>query len=620
MDSDPPDNSHLLNSSSSASIDVVTTKTAGENIHQQAVLAALIAMAVNFTIAILKLGVNAFVSPSAVLFSEGLHSLGDGVNSVILLFGVFRGNQVADRDHPFGYGLEANFWALFASFILFISAGWAIYEGIHRFSHPVQEGHDYFWALVILSISILFEIYAIGSASRAILGELEIPSNFFTLIPKAYLNVKKAKVPTTRYVFFEDTLALVGAVVALLALLGSDYLFNIGVLTEDTMHYPDAVGSIFIGVLLLILAYSLFSHNKEILIGSAASDKDEATIREVVLNLYGVSQIHDLKTIDQGHAGLIIYMTVEVEPDTPVKDVDDLTERIKEKLSGRLKNVRAESVFIEVLADETEEQWDAQFDALLHQGRQQQVLRPRDEVLLRRAYEFSELVVRDVMVPRPDVKSFTWDVPLERVLEEIMEEGHTRWPVFGENDEILGIIHSRDIYHLALNRESDVTLKSLVRDIDIYPETKRVSDLLEEFKRKKLRMAAVADEHGSFEGIVTIEDLMEELVGEIWDEDDVDDLVLELVDTNTVIVSGKYNIEDLNESLSLNFPTEEFVTIGGFVFGTLGREPESGDSVTFEDLTITVAEVDGPRIMTVRIDSPAELAFTSRVASEEIAH
>jgi len=616
--SDPPDNSPIVSTLTATMVGGATAPKS--QVHRHALTAALIAMAVNFLIAFFKLGVNTFISPSASLFSEGLHSLGDGINSIILVFGIIRGNQTADRAHPFGYGLEANFWALFASIILFVSAGWAVSEGFHRFLFPVYGDHDYFWATVVLGISIVFEIYAIYSAARAILMELDIPSNVFTVIPKAYINVGRAKVPTTRYVFFEDTLALLGAVVALLAIVSSQFLFEKGLLSQETLHYPDAIGAIVIGILLFLLAFSLFSHNKEILIGSAASDKDEAIIRQTVLSLHGVSHIHNLKTIDQGHAGLIVYMTVEVEPDTPVKDVDDLTERIKERLSAQLKHVRPDSVFIEVLADETDEQWDAQFEALLTLGHQKEVLTLRDETLIRRAYYFRELLLRDVMVPRPDVKTFDWDTPLDEVLPALIEDGHTRWPVFGENDELLGIIHARDVYELALKSSSnrDVTTESLIRDINIYPETKKASDLLEEFKRKKLRMAAVADEHGSFIGIVTIEDLMEELVGEIHDEHAVEDLMLELLDPNTVLVSGKYNIEDLNDALALNFPTEEFVTIGGFIFGQLGREPQADDTIMFEDLKITVAAVDGPRVQTLRIDSPKVMSFTPAMHSESL--
>ncbi|MBK8190435.1 MAG: cation diffusion facilitator family transporter [Vampirovibrionales bacterium] len=584
---------------------------------RQALFACLIGMGVNFGIAALKLGVNFLLSPSAALFSEGLHSLGDGLNSVLLLVGVVRANRTADRAHPFGYGLEANFWALFASFILFLSAAWALIEGIHRFEQPT--GHtDYFWALVVLALSMAFEVYAIWTASRAVLTEVGVKATLWNTIPLGYRHVREAKAPTTRYVFFEDTLAFLGALTAFIALIGGQAASAAGWLPADRVHVPDAVASIVISVMLFLLAWNLFFHNKGILLGGAAPAKVEADIRRLVLSLHGVSHVHDLKTIDQGHAGLIVNLTVEVEPNTPVKDVDDLTERIKEKLYGRFRAIRQEQVFIEVLADETETEWGAKFEALIDEGRQRGVLRPRDEELIRRATDFSELMVRDVMIPRTDVEHFDIDTPLEEAAARIIETGHTRWPVFNETiDDLLGIVHSRDIFREVLAHRAQTPLANLIREIDIYPETKLVSDLLEEFRRGRLRMAAVADEHGGFAGIVTIEDLMEEIVGDIWDEYEEEEAPFAFLESNRLKISGKANIEDLNDALDLNFPTDEYVTLGGLVFGMLGREPEAGDRVGFEDLALTVDEVEGPRILTIIVESPAPFVKPETAADSD---
>ncbi len=584
-------------------------------IYRHALIACIFGMVVNLALAVLKLWVAA-ISGSSAMFSEGLHSLGDGMNSIMLLVGIIRGKRMPDRTHPFGYGLEANFWALFASVFLFVSGCWAIWEGVRRWHEGMLEHQDYSLAIMVLIVSMLFEVTAIWTASRAILTEVGIPSTWYNAIPKGYLHIKDAKVPTTRYVFFEDSMAFLGAFIAFVALVGSEYFVALGWLHPQFAHIPDAVAAVLIGFLMLMLAYNLFKHNKGILLGAAAPPKVEAQIQRIVTNVHGISHVHNLRTIDQGHSGMIIHMTVEVEPDTPVKDVDDLTERVKEKLAENFKNVRAEQVFIEVLADETEFEWGTQFEALVAQGRKEGVLKPRDEALLRRAYDFTELVVRDVMIPRTDVEYVNIDTPLSEVADRMIETGHTRWPVFRENiDDLLGIVHSRDVFRAIREGRLDASLDGLVREMDIYPENKPVSDLLEEFKRKKLRMAAVADEHGGFAGIVTIEDLMEEIVGEIWDEHEVEEQNLIFLAPARVLVSGKYNVEDLNDSLDLNIPHDEFVTIGGFVFGTLGRVPVKGDQVTFEDLTLTVDLVEGPRIITVLIESPKE--FVNKRAQEE---
>ncbi len=584
------------------------------------VIAGVMALVINLVIAGLKLGVNSFYAPSAALFSEGLHSLGDALNSIILLMGIFRGNRLPDRRHPFGYGLEANLFALLASFLLFFSAGWAMWGAIDHLlhPHPIENVHI---ALAVLGISMLFELYAIWTAARAILSELGIESTVWATIPNGFRYVSKAKVPTTRYVFFEDTLAFVGALIATVALSCSYLLVEWGLISSAYAHVPDAVGSLLVGVLLFVLASKLFAHNKGILMGSSASAKIEKAIRQAVLNLYGVSHIHHLSTLDQGHSGLIIHMTVEVEPDLPVKDMDDLTERIKQRLADKFDAIRPEQVFIEVQADESEDQWDARFEHLLEEGLKRDVFRPRHAALLRQAHEFSELSLRDVMIPRTDVDYVNINTPLLEVAELMTKEGHTRWPVFRENvDDLMGIVHARDVFQHVFYKQGHVQLSEILRDIHSYPETKPVSDLLDDFKREKLQIAAVADEYGGFAGIVTIEDLMEEIIGDIWDENEEVETWLEALSERQYRVNGRYNLEDLNDELKLNIPNDDFVTIGGFLFGQLGREPEAGDTIIFEDITFAIETVDGPRIETILLvlgDPVTGVETTTKPASEE---
>src|SRR5690606_6161677 len=136
-----------------------------------------------------------------------------------------------------------------------------------------------------------------------------------------------------------------------------------------------------------------------------------------------------------------------------------------------------------------------------------------------------------------------------------------------------------------------------------------------EFKKNKSQIVSVADEHGGFAGIVTMEDLMEEIVGELYDEHDVEERTFEVLNPRVVRVSGKYYIEDLNERLGLNIPDDEFNTVGGYVFGILGREPENGDTIQFEDLTFTVIDCDGPRIKTIELQSLVDFEQASDEAS-----
>ena len=171
-------------------------------------------------------------------------------------------------------------------------------------------------------------------------------------------------------------------------------------------------------------------------------------------------------------------------------------------------------------------------------------------------------------------------------------------------DDLVGLVHARDVFERIRNGQLDTPLFEIVREIDIYPENKPISDLLEDFKRNKIRIAAVADEHGGFAGLVTVEDVIEEIIGEIWDEHDDDDPMLTRAEPGKALVNGKYDIEDLNDRLGVNLPFDEFKTVGGYVFGALGREPETGDVVEFEDLKFVVSEVEGPRIVSVVLESP----------------
>jgi cation diffusion facilitator family transporter len=569
---------------------------------KQAVWWALLS---NVCIFVIKLLGALFVAPSAALFSEALHSLGDAINSVTLLIGITWGSRPPDRTHPFGYGLETNFWALFASFFLFVSAGYAVYKGVDNLINPVVIDH-YGLMSLILVVSIAVELIAVRTAAQAVLEEVGIEAKGWQIIAKAWANINLVVSPTTRFVFYEDSLALLGAFVVLLSIGITQLGVYYGVLPLAFRHWPDAIASIIIGVLLLILGFNLLRFNRGFLLGAAASELVESKITSIVKTVNGVSQVHDLKTIDQGLAGLIVHMSVEVEPDTPVKDVDDLTDRIKQRLSRQLSNVR--QVFIEVLANETEENWAEQFEVLLEQGSAQGLLKPREKAMLRRMYDFTETVAGDVMVPRMDVEYVSVETSLTDVADLMIETGHTRLPVYEEHvDNLVGLVQARDLFEKIRQNDLDAPLKSILRELDIYPENKPITDLLEEFKRKKIKLAVIADEHGGFAGVVTIEDLLEEIVGELWDDDEQEEIEIEVLDDQRLLVNGKMEIEDLNDRYDCNIPTDEFKTIGGFVFGQLGREPEGGDQVTFEDLTLTVQEAEGARITKVLIESPTPL-------------
>jgi putative hemolysin len=202
------------------------------------------------------------------------------------------------------------------------------------------------------------------------------------------------------------------------------------------------------------------------------------------------------------------------------------------------------------------------------------------------------------MVPRPEVVAISIALPPEEALKAVLDSPYTRYPVYRESlDDIVGVLHIRDLI-VAMHDHgiADVDLASLVRPAYMVPETKDLGALLTEFRRTNQHMAVVIDEYGSMEGIVTLEDLLEEIVGEIEDEFDLPDETVERIDDDTIRIDGTFPIDDFNERFECDLPQDDYHTIAGFVFGQLGRAAEPGDVVKHDGLVFTVESVEGQRI------------------------
>jgi putative hemolysin len=214
------------------------------------------------------------------------------------------------------------------------------------------------------------------------------------------------------------------------------------------------------------------------------------------------------------------------------------------------------------------------------------------------AFKFAGKEVHDVMVPRPEVVAISVDLPPEECLSAVIDSPYTRYPAYRNSlDEILGVLHVRDLFSALYSRGiENVEIERLLRKPYVVPETKDLAALLAEFRRTNQHMAIVVDEYGSMEGIVTLEDLLEEIVGEIEDEYDLPDESIERVDDKTVRVDGTFPIDDFNEAFSTAIPVEDYHTIGGFVFGLLGRAPEAGDTADWDGVNFQVLDVEGSRI------------------------
>jgi len=231
-------------------------------------------------------------------------------------------------------------------------------------------------------------------------------------------------------------------------------------------------------------------------------------------------------------------------------------------------------------------------------------LHQAEEEMLYKVFDFASKEVDAVMVPRPDVVAISADMAPEEALATVVNSPYTRYPVYRNSlDEIVGILHVRDLFaamhDLGL---AAVRLEAVARPAFVVPETKDLAALLADFRREKQHMAIVVDEYGVVEGIVTLEDLIEEIVGEIEDEFDLPDTSVERLDDTHVRIDGSYTIDDFNEAFGTDLEKDDYHTMAGLVFGELGRAPEVGDEVAVDGLSLTVSEVEGSRISQLEIE------------------
>lgn len=225
-----------------------------------------------------------------------------------------------------------------------------------------------------------------------------------------------------------------------------------------------------------------------------------------------------------------------------------------------------------------------------------------EKKLLHSVFEFTDTVAREVMTPRVDIDAVPVDCDPAGVIELIERSGHSRIPVYEDtDDQIVGIVHAKDLLMAQLERKAPVELRSLMRPALFVPENKNLHELLREMRLSRSQMAIVQDEFGGTAGIVTIEDIVEELVGDIVDEYDVEEP--EIVANGTgFLIGGKLNLYDLNEEVGTKFQSDEFDTVGGYVFGLFGRQPKKGEWICDDGYKFTVEETDGRRIVRLHLE------------------
>ena len=256
---------------------------------------------------------------------------------------------------------------------------------------------------------------------------------------------------------------------------------------------------------------------------------------------------------------------------------------------------------------------EAELKLLLERSTVEGELEEEEQEMLYKVFDFADKEAADVMVPRPEVVVVAADMPPEECLSKVLDSPYTRFPVYRETPEhIVGVLHLRDLLNAMNDRGiAGVEIEEILRPPYIVPETKDIAALLTEFRRTNQHMAIVVDEYGDMEGIVTLEDVIEEIVGEIEDEFDLPDESVERLDDGRIRIDGTFPIDDFNEQFGTELPIEDYHTMGGYVFGLLGRAPEQGDQIDEDGLRFTVVDLEGTRIERLEVE------FLARPESEE---
>ncbi len=246
----------------------------------------------------------------------------------------------------------------------------------------------------------------------------------------------------------------------------------------------------------------------------------------------------------------------------------------------------------DVISDEEEADADVAEDELEHEEQRE---------LISSVLEFTDAIVREVMVPRPDMVTVPGTTDSDQALELVLESGRSRIPVTGKDlDDVVGVLYARDLLRFHHTDAAPIAVGSLMRPAHFVPETKRVSDLLRELQSEKVHLAMVVDEFGGTAGLVTIEDLLEEIVGEISDEYDIEERMVQAVDSG-YSVDARLSVEDLSRLVGQKLPDEDWDTVGGLILGLAGRVPQEGEGFDIEGLRLVAERVQGRRVSRVRV-------------------
>ncbi len=258
---------------------------------------------------------------------------------------------------------------------------------------------------------------------------------------------------------------------------------------------------------------------------------------------------------------------------------------------------------------------------LVEQSEEHGVIDSDEKEMIHSIFDFGDTLAREVMTPRLDVVGLPVTADVATLVKMVEESGHSRLPVYeGDLDRIVGIVHIKDTLRALAAGRLDAPIKELMRPPYFIPENKLVADLMTELRNDKGQLALVRDEYGTFTGVVTLEDLLEEIVGEIRDEHEreVEDVLLSTLEDHTFLVSGRMSMDEFNERMGTELPVDEADTFGGFVFGLFGRQPVQGETVEAAGFAFQVDQTDGRRILKVKVTRQASPTPASQAAEKEV--